>query len=48
MAVVAGVVFFTIRALFALLPAFANRHAIKKWAALVALFVAGLYLLLSG
>jgi competence protein ComEC len=48
MAVVAGVVFFAIRALFALLPAFANRHAIKKWAALVALFVAGLYLLLSG
>ena len=30
MAVVAGVVFFAIRALFTLLPAFANRHAIKK------------------
>jgi competence protein ComEC len=48
MAVVAGVVFFAIRALFALMPAFANKHAIKKWAAFVALFVAGLYLLLSG
>jgi competence protein ComEC len=33
MAVVAGIVFFTIRALIALLPAFANRHPIKKWAA---------------
>jgi competence protein ComEC len=48
MAVVAGVVFFAIRALFALFPAFANRHAIKKWAACVALLVAALYLLLSG
>ncbi len=41
MAVVAGVVFFAIRALFALMPAFANKHAIKKWAALAALLVAG-------
>jgi len=48
MAVVAGVVFFAIRALFALMPAFANKHAIKKWAALAALLVAGFYLLLSG
>jgi len=30
MAVVAGVVFFVVRALFALLPAFASRHPIKK------------------
>jgi len=33
MAVVAGMVFFAIRALFALFGAFANRHPIKKWAA---------------
>jgi hypothetical protein len=30
MAVVAGVVFFVLRALFALMPAFSNRHPIKK------------------
>jgi hypothetical protein len=30
MAVVAGVVFFTLRALFALMPAFSNRHPIKN------------------
>jgi competence protein ComEC len=48
MAVVAGVVFFVVRALFALLPAFASRHPIKKWAALAALLVAAFYLLLSG
>jgi competence protein ComEC len=30
MAVVAGVVFFALRALFALTPAFSNRHPIKK------------------
>jgi competence protein ComEC len=30
MAVVAGVVFFALRALFALMPAFSNRHPIKK------------------
>ena len=29
MVVVTGVVFFTLRALFALMPAFANRYAIK-------------------
>jgi competence protein ComEC len=48
MAVVAGVVFFALRALFALMPAFANRHAIKKWAALAALAAAAFYLALSG
>jgi competence protein ComEC len=48
MAVVAGVVFFTLRALFALMPAFASRHPIKKWAALAALGAAAFYLLLSG
>ena len=31
MAVVAGIVFFVLRALFALMPAFASRHPIKKW-----------------
>jgi competence protein ComEC len=30
MAVVAGIMFFTLRALFALMPAFGNRHPIKK------------------
>jgi competence protein ComEC len=48
MAVVAGVVFFAIRASLALIPAFASRYPIKKWAALVALLVAAFYLLLSG
>jgi competence protein ComEC len=48
MAVVAGVVFFAIRALLALIPALASRHPIKKWAALGALAAATFYLLLSG
>jgi competence protein ComEC len=48
MAVVAGVVFFALRALLALLPAFANRYPIKKWSALTALAAAAFYLLLSG
>ena len=30
MAVVAGIMFFALRALFALMPAFGNRHPIKK------------------
>jgi competence protein ComEC len=48
MAVVAGVVFFALRALFALLPAMSGRHPIKKWAALAALGTAAFYLVLSG
>ena len=48
MAVVAGVVFFAIRALLALSPALSARYAIKKWAAFVALIAALFYLLLSG
>src|SRR6266571_2355240 len=48
MAVVAGVVFFVIRALLALIPGLAARHPIKKWAALGALAAATFYLLLSG
>ena len=45
--VVAGVMFFAFRALFALMPA-SSRHPIKKWAALAALAAAAFYLLLSG
>ncbi len=48
MAVVAGIVFFFIRAGFALIPSLATRHPIKKWAAFGALIAAGFYLLLSG
>jgi competence protein ComEC len=48
MAVVAGVVFFTIRALLALFPALTAGHPIKKWAAAAALVAAAFYLLLSG
>ena len=48
MALVAGVVFFVVRALLALSPALAMRHPIKKWAAFAALIAAAFYLLLSG
>lgn len=48
MAVVAGVVFFAVRALLALFPALTVGHPIKKWAAGAALFAAAFYLLLSG
>jgi competence protein ComEC len=48
MAVVAGIMFFALRALFALMPAFSSRHPIKKWAAFAALGAAAFYLLLSG
>src|SRR5215467_7395529 len=48
MAVVAGVVFFAVRALLALIPALTVGFPIKKWAAAVALFAAAFYLLLSG
>jgi competence protein ComEC len=48
MAVVAGVVFFLVRAVLALIPSFALRRPIKKWAALAALAAATFYLLLSG
>lgn len=48
MAVVAGIVFFVIRAGLALSPRLATRRPIKKWAALGALIAAFLYLLLSG
>jgi competence protein ComEC len=48
MAVVAGVVFFAVRALLALIPGLTVSFPIKKWAAAAALFAATFYLLLSG
>jgi competence protein ComEC len=48
MAVVAGVVFFLVRAVLAIIPGFAVRRPIKKWAAVAALGAATFYLLLSG
>jgi competence protein ComEC len=48
MAVVAGIVFFVLRAGFALSPALAGRRPIKKWAAGAALVAAAFYLVLSG
>ncbi len=48
MAVVAGVVFFILRALLALIPGLTDRMPVKKWAASGALLVTALYLILSG
>jgi competence protein ComEC len=48
MAVVAGMIFFIFRAIFALIPGLADRAPIKKWAAFAALIVTTFYLLLSG
>jgi competence protein ComEC len=48
MAVVAGVVFFVVRALLALVPVLTVAYPIKKWAAAAALIAAAFYLLLSG
>ncbi|MDE2377319.1 ComEC/Rec2 family competence protein [Bradyrhizobium sp.] len=48
MAVVAGVVFFAVRALLALIPGLAMSSQIKKWSAAAALVAAAFYLLLSG
>ena len=48
MAVVAGVVFFAIRAMLALFPVLSVAFPIKKWAAAGALAAAAFYLLLSG
>jgi competence protein ComEC len=47
-AVVAGVVFFVLRALLAFVPGLASSRPIKKWSALGALIAAFAYLLLSG
>jgi competence protein ComEC len=48
MAVVAGIVFFVVRAGLALVPSLAVRRPVKKWAAGAALAAAAFYLLLSG
>src|ERR1700736_1291066 len=48
MAVVAGVVFFAVRALLALIPQLTVSFPIKKWSAAAALAAAAFYLLLSG
>lgn len=48
MAIMAGTVFWLVRALLALVPGLALRYPIKKWAAAVALGAAGFYLALSG
>jgi len=48
MAVVAGVVFFAVRALLALIPGLTVSVPIKKWSAAAALAAAAFYLLLSG
>jgi len=48
MAVVAGIVFFLVRALLALIPGLADRAPIKKWSAFAALLVTAFYLVLSG
>ena len=48
MAVVAGVVFFAVRALLALFPPLNVGFAIKKWSAVAALAASAFYLLLSG
>ncbi len=48
MAIMAGTVFWLVRALLALVPALALRYPIKKWAAASALAAATFYLALSG
>jgi competence protein ComEC len=48
MAIVAGAVFFAVRALLALFPPLTVTFPIKKWAAAAALAAAAFYLLLSG
>ena len=48
MAIMAGTVFWLVRALLALVPSLALRFPIKKWAAAAALIAAAFYLLLSG
>jgi competence protein ComEC len=48
MAVVAGVVFFILRAVLVLIPGLAERMPVKKWAAFGALLITAFYLVLSG
>ncbi len=47
MGMLAGIVFFAVRAMLALIPALALRYSIKKWAAFAALLASFCYLLLS-
>jgi competence protein ComEC len=48
MSLVAGGMFWLVRAILALFPAIALRHPIKKWAAIAALGVGFLYMVLAG
>jgi len=48
MVIMAGTVFWLVRALLALIPSLALRFPIKKWAAAIALAAAAFYLALSG
>ena len=48
MAIMAGTVFWLVRALLALVPGLALRYPIKKWSAAAALAAATFYLALSG
>src|SRR5680860_818641 len=48
MVIMAGTVFWLVRALLALIPSLSLRFAIKKWAAATALLAAAFYLVLSG
>lgn len=48
MALVAGTVMVALRSLFALMPSFAMRHPVKKYAAAVALVATAAYLVVSG
>ncbi len=48
MALVAGTLFWVLRAILALVPSLALSYPIKKWSAAAALIVAALYLLVSG
>ncbi|MCF8476542.1 MAG: ComEC family competence protein [Pseudolabrys sp.] len=48
MALVAGIMFFCVRASLALVPSLAIAKPIKKWAALAALLAAAFYLVMSG
>ncbi|ODS00906.1 hypothetical protein AUC68_13310 [Methyloceanibacter methanicus] len=48
MVIMAGSVFWLVRAMLAFVPGIALRFPIKKWAAAIALLAAGFYLVLSG
>lgn len=48
MALVAGTIMLVLRAMMALFPGYAARHAVKKQAAVAALVMAAVYLVLSG